>query len=179
MTENNKIKLSKETLLAATDYIPNAIKESWVADTAPKCFDRLAITVDNETMPEMYMVNTGLKSRYLMTALVSLYFGHEYEADDTDESLISEQAYDKWAGSHIFCEIDRWKHDNELRDKCFDLLYDFHDLEKRLSSQIASLLNVQNDSVLRQSRYMENQMKQLPQIIEQLKELQKERENDE
>jgi hypothetical protein len=168
----DKVAITKEMILAASDYITNASKEAWVSETAPKCFDRLAITADGETMPEMYMVNTGLKSRYLMTALVSLYFGHTYEADETDDALISEADYDKWAAGHVFCQIDRWKHDVEVRDKCYDMLYDYHDLEKRFSSQVVGLLNVQNDEIMRQSRYMGAQLKQLPQLIAELKELQ-------
>lgn len=172
---NDKITITKEMLADASDYIPNSAKEKWITETAPKCFDRLAISVDGDSMPEMYMVNTGLKARYLMTALVSMYLRHEYEADDTDASLMSEADYDKWAGAHIFCEIDRWKRDVELRDKCYDMLYDYHDLEKRFSSQIMGLLSVQNDDVMRQSRYMDAQMKQLPALIEELRKLQEKR----
>lgn len=169
---NNTVQLTKEMLLNASDYIANSDKEAWVADTAPKCFDRLSIAVNGDTMPEMYMVNTGLKSRYLMTAFVKQYLKQEYEADGTDAALMSDTEYDKWAGGHVFCQVDRWKRDVDVRDKCYDLLYDYHDLEKRFTSQIMGLLTIQNDSVLRQSQYMETQFKQLPEVISQLKELQ-------
>lgn len=165
------IEVTRDMIIAASDYMPNAEKEAWVTATAKKCFDRLAITSNGETMPEMYMINTGIKSRYLMTALVSKYFHQPYEADTTDDALISEADYDRWAGGHIFGQLERWKKDYDLRNKCFDLLYDFNDLRNRLTSQIMGLLTIQNDSVLRQSQYMDTQFKQLPQIIEQLKEL--------
>lgn len=170
MTET--ITLTKEMLLAAKSYIPNAEKEMWVADTAAKCFDRLSIAVDGDPVPDMYIINTGLKYRYLMTALVSKYFGMEYEADEKDTALMSEADYDRWASGHVFCEIDRWKRDKDVVDKCFDLLYDYHDLEKRFSSQIASLLGVQNDPVMRQAQYGVAQLKELPKLLTQLRELQ-------
>ena len=176
MSDNTtKVELTSEMLEAANDYVSNAVKEAWIEDTASKCFSRLSVAVDNDPMPDMYMINTGLKARYLMTALVSMYFKQEYEADAKDELLISEADYDRWAGSHIFGQIDRWKKDVALRNKCYDLLYDYHDLEKRLSSQLLGLLNVQNDTVLRQSQYNATQMKELPAVIEQLKELQEAR----
>ena len=167
-----KITLTREMIEAAADYVPLAEKEAWIENIAPKCFDRLAITADGETMPPMYMINEGLQSRYVMAALVKMYFKQTYNADVSDAELMTFEEYDKWAGSHILGQIDRWKHDRELRDKCFDLLDDYYDLKKRLRSQINGRLAAMNDSVVRQSQYMTEQMKELPQVIEQLKELQ-------
>ena len=168
-----RIEITREMLLAANDYVPNAEKIEWVNTVADRCFDRLAIKVDEENMPPMYMVNYALKSRYLMAALVSLYLHGEFAAEADDELLMSEADFDKWAGGHALCQIDRWKRDAELRDKCFDLLYDYHDLEKRLSTQINGLLAAQNDYVVRQSQQMANAaMNDLPKILDLLKELQ-------
>lgn len=166
-----RIEITKELLRAATDYIPNGKKEAWVAENAAKCFDRLAITADGEELPTMYMVNEGLRRRYLMSAFTDLYMKQEREADEKDAALMSEAAYDLWAGSHVFNQLERMKKDAELRDKCFDLMSDFKDLEKRFSAQIAGLLTVQNDSVVRQSQYSAAQMKALPGLLEELKKL--------
>lgn len=164
--------ITEEMIKAAADYTTYAFKEAWCADTAPKCFDRLAITAGDDPMPPMYMVNEGLKKRYLMTILVSGYLRQPYENDAKDEALISEADYDAWEGSHVFGQLDRFKKNKELCDKCYDLLYDFRELNKRLSAQIGGLLAAQNDSVMRQSLLMANQIKELPQVMEQLKELQ-------
>lgn len=164
--------ITEKSILSAKRYIPLATKEKWAAENAQKCFDRLAITADGEAMPPMYMVNTGLRSRYLMAALAGMYFGFEYETDETDEQLMSETDYDKYAGSHIINQIERLKANYEVRDECFDLLYDYHDLEKRFGNQINGLLNIQNDYVLRQGEVMSAQIKDLPGIVEQLKKLQ-------
>lgn len=169
---NNTIEITKELLLGATDYVPLAVKEEWAAANAPKCFDKLAITADGESVPPMYMVNTGLKSRYLMAALASLYFHQDYEADERDDALMSIACYDKWAGGHALNQIERWKREIEIRDKCFDLLADFKDLEKRFAAQINSLLTVQNDSVIRQSEVNAMALKELPALLEQIKDMQ-------
>lgn len=167
-----KIEITKEMLTAAQDYVPLEQKEKWVTDNASKCFDRLAITMGEEPMPPMYMVNSGLRSRHLMAALAKFYFGKEYEADEADDAMMSVADYDRWAGGHVLCQLDRWKHDVEARDKCYDLLYDFHDLEKRFTAAINGILAVQNDAVMRQSQYTATQMKELPLVMEQLKQLQ-------
>lgn len=170
-----KITLTKEMLTAAHDYVSSAEKEKWVAETAPKCFDKLAITSNGESYPPMYMLNCDLQSRYLMTALVSKYFGQKYEADETDPELISPADYDKWAGGHIFGQIDRWKHDRDVRDKAYDLLDDYYDLRWRLTTQANGLLNAQNDTVLRQQQLASVEMEKLPEILTALKEAQEKR----
>lgn len=173
-----KIEITRDMMEQAADYVSNAEKERWVGDTAPKCFDRLAITADGEAMPPMYIVNAGLRSRYLMGAFAKLYMKTTFSAEERDESLMTEEVYDAWAGSHVFCQIDRMKKDADLRDKCYDMMADFKDLEKRLSAQLNGLLAVQNDSVLRNSQYMAAQMKELPVLLEQMKKLQGKAEND-
>ena len=172
-----KILLTADMMEKARDYIPIAEKEAWAAENAPKCFDKLAITSDNDPMPPMYMVNTDLKSRYLMAALVKLYFGLDYDSDKSDEALISQTDYDCWARSHIFNQIERMKHDTTWRFKAYDLLFDYKDLEKRFSTQISGLLGVQNDAVLRQTQQSAAMIKELPAVLEQLKALQEGKQN--
>lgn len=176
---SDRIEITKDFLTAACDYIPLKEKEAWTQINAPKCFDKLAITADDEAMPPMYSVNTGLKSRYLMGAFVKYYLQTEYEAEASDEALMTEAEYDRWAGSHVWNQIERWKRDFDVRDKCFDIITDYKDLEKRFGAQLISLLNVQNDAVIRQSEMMTASMKDLPQLLEQLKEMQGKAETDE
>lgn len=175
---SEKIILTAEMIQAAKDYIPIAMKETWVADNAAKCFDKLAITADGEQMPAMYMINDSLKARYLMAAFVGLYLGAEYLADEKDPALMSAEDYDRWAGSHVFNQIERMKHNQDIRDKCFDMLYDYRILEKRFHSYIIGLLTVQNDAVIRQNEMIANQMKALPELLGQLKKLQEKVEQD-
>lgn len=167
-----KIEITKEMLAGANDYVPCAVKEAWVEENAAKCFDRLAVKVDDDPLPPMYMVNEGIKRRYLMAALATLYMKQEIEADERDPALMSEACYDQWAGGHVFNQLDRMKKDGGMKDKCFDLLYDYKDLEKRFSAHIAGLLAVQNDTVVRQAQYFTASLQALPGLLEQLKALQ-------
>ena len=173
-----KIIITAQDIEKANNYVPLDKKEEWVSINASKCFDKLAITADGEDMPPMYMVNVGLKNRYLMAALAKMYLNKQYNSDVRDAALMSVEDYDTWAGSHIFCQIDRLKAVKEARDRCYELLYDYHELEKMLSAQIHGLLEVQNDYVMRQGEYTSTQLKDLPQLMEQLKALQQAREED-
>lgn len=167
-----KIKITREMLAEAEDYLPCTAKEAWVEENAAKCFDRLAVKVDEDPLPPMYMVNEGIKRRYLMAAFAKLYMKQEYDADERDPALMGAEDYDKWAGGHVFSQMERLKRDAEARDKCFDLLDDFRDLEKRFFAHIAGLLAVQNDAVVRQAQYSTASLQALPGLLEQLKALQ-------
>lgn len=169
-----KFPLKKEMLLNARTYLPLAEKMAFVNENAPKCFDRLQISAGDDAMPPMFMENTALKSRYLMYALTAMYLGFAVDTepeDDAEGTLLTEEGYDFYAGSHIFSQIERFKSDAELRDRCFDLLSDYRDLEQRMNAQIAGLLAVQNDPVMRQSMLMRADMEALPGLVDELKKL--------
>lgn len=176
---NGKIEITKGMMEAARDYVPLTEKEAWVAENAPKCFDKLQITADDEPMPPMYMVNTGLKSRYLMAALARLYFRAAPVDAAEDEQCMSVEEYDAWAGSHVMNQLERWKRDDAFRAKTYDLLFDYKDLEKRFSTQLSGLLAVQNDPVIRQAQQSAVMLKDFPAVLEQLKAMQEEKQNGE
>ena len=165
-----KYVLTKETLLAARDYVPLAEKEAWVDEAAAACVDALKISGEAGAMPDMYMANAGRKSRWLMGALTGLYLPLRGK-DET--GALSAEDYDRYAGSHLLNQIERWKSDAETRNKCFDLLSDFRDLEKRLNGQLIALLGVQNDSVVRQSLALSEEMAKLPAALKTLEETQR------
>ena len=146
-----KIVLTEDSIKKAVSYAPVAMKENFVDHCAMKCLQRVQVNldVDNDTaMPNMYMEDTFTKSRYLMTALAVLYLGipmKEVQSEINDAWLMERDEYDRWAMSHVLNQLERMKGKAELRDKVFDLLRDYRDLEKRLSTAIYSALNVMND----------------------------------
>lgn len=166
--------LTRDMMLSARTYLPLTEKMTFVSENAPKCFDRLQISAGDEAMPPMYMENTALKSRYLMFALLTKYLhllvNVEIENKKPSE-LLTEEDYDYYAGGHVFSQIERFKSDATLRDRCFDLLGDYRDLERRMNAQIAGLLAVQNDPVMRQSMLMRADMMALPGLMDELKKL--------
>lgn len=146
--------ITAEDIEKAREYIPFADKEKFVQMVADKCFDRLNITADSGSesvpMPPMYKENTGLKMRYTLGGFVKLYLNKEFDGVDGNDYLMSLDDYDKWAGGHIFNQIERLKNTSpDLRNKCFDLLQDYKTLEKMLNTEVYSLLQVMNEPVNR------------------------------
>lgn len=141
-----------EALKSARDYIPAAEKAEFVSACAGRCFDKLRLTADGVVpLPDMYKENTGVKERYLLGALLRLYFGEEIEAADAEKDpwLMAEPEYDRWAELHIISQIQRAKGDTEIRDRCFDLLGDYWALEKQFNAEINGMLRAMNDPVTR------------------------------
>ena len=165
-----KYELTKKTIMEARTYLPLAEKMEFLSN-AQNCFDRLRITDGKEEMPPMWKENAGLKARYLMRVLLVNYLG--ISCEEESDYLITEAEYDKYAGSHIIMQIERFKRDadKDARDTAYDLLSDYFHLEKSFQSEINALLGVQNDSIIRQQQMTKEAVALLPSIIEQLKEL--------
>lgn len=156
MAKKNQIQkayITENDLRNANTYVPLMKKVEFVDQCATACFDRLTITPDGSmgaALPYMYKENSQIKSRFLMGALVKLYLSKDFVPAEGTEFLMSADDYDRYAGAHIFNQIERMKGKGvELRDIAFDLLHDFKDLEKRLNSEIYGLLQAQNDVVSR------------------------------
>lgn len=148
--------LTKEDIQQANDYVNITDKMEFVTNVAMRCFDTMTIggKSDNVTgiidVPPMYKENLDRKSRYLMGAFAKFYLNAGFETEDeNDEWLMSVPDYDYWQGGHVMNQIDRFKSDAELRNKCFDIISDYKDIEKKLNAEIFGLLHAMNDSVSR------------------------------
>lgn len=144
--------LTEEDIMNATDYVSIADKVAFVAEVAMRCFNRIEITTEGSGLspistPPMYSENTELKSRYLMGAFVKMYLNMDIDPCEDENWLLSRDDYDRWAKHHIFNQIERLKQGTspECKNKCFDVLQDYKDLEKRLSTEIYGQLQAMND----------------------------------
>lgn len=144
-----KIIITEEAIHNAVSYSLMEMKEKFVEDVYMKCLNRVDVNLDdsgNAPMPYMYMENTFLKSRYLMTALAKLYLRLEVETEDGGLWLMTRNEFDRFGASHVIGQLNRFRNNNpDLKDKVFDLLRDYSDLERRLSNAIRSGLTVMND----------------------------------
>lgn len=143
-------KVTEEGLLAARDYVPLMEKAAFAAECAGRCFDRMEVRVEGGQVLPYFKENVERRSRYLMGGFVKLYLGADFEPVEGETYLMSADDYDRWAGGHIFNQIDRMKGKGpELRDKAFDLLADYRNLEKMLKTEIYGMLQAMNDPVSR------------------------------
>lgn len=139
-----RITITEETINNGVSYALCELKEKFVEDVYMKCLNRVDIM--DPPMPYMYMENTFLKSRYLMTALAKFYLRMDVETEDGDMWLMTRNEYDRFGASHVIGQLNRFRNNNpDLKDKVFDLLRDYSDLERRLSNAIRSGLTVMND----------------------------------
>lgn len=141
--------ITEETINNGVSYALCELKEKFIDDVYMKCLNRVDVNLDdsgNAPMPYMYMENTFLKSRYLMTALAKFYLRMDVETEDGDMWLMTRNEYDRFGASHVIGQLNRFRNNNpDLKDKVFDLLRDYSDLERRLSNAIRSGLTVMND----------------------------------
>lgn len=146
-----KIVLTEESVKKAVSYVPIKAKDDFCDYCAIRCLQKVRINLTDETnsaMPDMWMENTSAKARYLMSALLILYLGYpvkEVDREEGDTWLMTEDLYDSCGMSHIVNQLDRMKGTAAVRDKVFDLLRDYRDLEKRLNTAIYNNLTIQND----------------------------------
>ena len=148
-----KFIITEEMLKNARSYVPIEEKAQFIGETASRCFDRININSGSEiALPPMYSESTFLKSRYMMAALLKLYFGIDYKTESEDSPwLISYEDYDYYAGSHMMNQLERMKSNAKLRDKCFDLMSDYKDLERKLNAEVFGFMHAMNDILGRTS----------------------------
>lgn len=147
-----RVTITEEMVNNAVSYAPIRMKEEFIDYCYMRCLNKVSVDLDAEggsAMPNMYMENTFLKARYLMSALAVMYLGfkrEELEMEENDLWLMSESEYDRFARSHVIGQLNRFRHaDIGLKDKVFDLLRDYGDLERRMNSAVRSGLSVMND----------------------------------
>lgn len=147
-------KFTAETIINAESYVPLAKKVEFINYASERCFTSLKITSNPETaqakvMPSMYKINAALKSRYLLGAFLKLYLKEEYVPVEGDEWLLSQDDYDNYKSGHLFNEMNRFKSNNEIRDKVFDILSDFKELTTMFEEELEGSLLALNDVVSR------------------------------
>lgn len=146
--------ITEETIKNATSYVPALEKERFIQYAASRCFITLNISAlpnnsSKKAMPAMYKINTLTKNRYLMGALAKLYLHEDYIPIKDDEWLMSLDDYDNFKSGHIFNALNRFKSNNEIRDKVFDLMSDFKELTMMLEEELEETSKALNDSVSR------------------------------
>ena len=154
----NRFEITKEMLMKARDYLTLNEKEAIALMIAPACvkkiwdynYEESRYYEEKDLLPEQVPIwgeDQAAKSAAFIGAVMFFSFGE----DIGDNILISSEAYDKYAGSHVFNQIERFK-STEYREKAFDIISDYREMERHLNSAIYSVLRELNDPV---KRFME------------------------
>lgn len=144
--------ITEEMIEKATSYIPLSMKKAIATAVAKECLEAVDKTTENiatETqlpIPQLYREECGAKQLYLM-----YYFLTEYLHIELPEEF-DESEYDYYASSHIFNQLERFKTKTpDIKDKVFDILYDFKELKKMLDTEIFNLKENRNSPLDRLS----------------------------
>lgn len=143
----------KEIFGEANTYVPLMEKAEIVSHCAERCIDRVVVSTGEKfrgDVPPMYRENGQRKRRYLMGILARAYLRLDFEGCEGDKWLLSADDYDLVQGAQLINRVDRMKKQSDaLRDKAYDLLADYRDLEKMLNTEINANLSIMNDVVAR------------------------------
>lgn len=177
----NRFEITKEMMENADSYMPIVMKEGISASVARACvrdtadIHPLLSKAEDENdynVPPMYGEDTGAKARIMLTVLMSYYL----KVWDRDKSFMCEdEEYDAVMESHIMNQIERFKA-TECREKAFDILSDYKELEKYVNCAIYSVLREKNDPVRRMMEALGavGSAENLSEILEKIKGLQDE-----
>lgn len=143
-------RISREMMETARDYMPLGIKKELAESIARLSVKDIDVAPQNKigeellAYPRLKGEDAVLKEVLLMNTLLGFYF------DITlDEKKDTYELYDEYNEKNLLNQINRWKADVELKDKCFDLLDDFKKFEKFVNSEIRNIKDSENDILAR------------------------------
>ena len=150
----DEFKLTKEIMENADTYIPVITKELLANVIARSCVQTTDLIRPMGDKPEgddilqvepVYCESVSTKARYLMTILLTYYLKIR---DESAWLLCEIDEYDNWAGAHIINQIERFKA-GDYREKAFDILTDYREMEKYINAAIYAVLKEMNDPAKR------------------------------
>ncbi len=140
------ITLTKEIIENACDYIPLQRKHIWARNVATVSLQNVTLNGGEKNTafatPDRYEENTMARQMALASALAQNYLKVYPE-----ETVLQEKDYDEILSSHLVNQLERLKGDRDVRDKVFNILYDFGELKKMLNTEIYSRLGHFNDTL--------------------------------
>ena len=157
MENREKFIITDEMIRGAESYIPFVDKLTIVSETAEACLE----PVDKETagiateaqlpIPQLYKERSGAKQYFLLYYLLTRYLHVKI-----NEKGWTIEEYDYYASSHIFNQLERFKSgDVDVKNKVFDLLYDYKQLKSMLEVEIYNLKEAKNNGLDRIQSYLD------------------------
>lgn len=135
------MKITEEMIKYAKSYIPITEKQEIARQIAKASIENLKVDdVNKGILPELVGENMGMKEMLLLQAFLGNYF-------DIKAEKYADTFYDEYNSDNVYNQLQRFKSNTELRDKCYDILDDFKLLKKMVSSEINNIKIVENDTL--------------------------------
>ena len=151
----NKFEITKDIMKDANTYMSIALKDVIAMGKARECVRKVskirpigedeAESANEYGVAPIYCEDTAAKARVMMTCLMAYYL--KVWGEDTP-IMCDIHDYDDWGGAHVLNQIERFK-SGEYREKAFDILSDYREMEKYLNAAIYAVLRELNDPAKR------------------------------
>ena len=155
------IVITEEMLRKADDYISLSQKTGMAKSFAIACVEEIR-SAEGDNAPPLIRERFGVKQQFLMGVFAKSYLHQDFEKQKFEwvgektisgvlDACMTEDAYDEWAASHVFSQMNRFvrRHDGEISDKAYEITNDFKTFSMMLNESINALIAMNNDPVNR------------------------------
>lgn len=156
-----EFELTKDMLKGAKTYMPLAVKRELAHEVAYACVKPMkrvkwdgvhilpqdeaeALRDDPSALPDIMEEDIALKMCLLQNVLLSWYFDVDMDPGEDAYAL-----YDRYAGSHLMNQLERFKSDRETKNIAFDLTEDWREFKKMVDTIIYNYKMAANDPLKR------------------------------
>ena len=164
---------TEQDILNATTYMPIELKGKTAKAIAVSSIAVVNVNMDitsdsgdksQKPLPPRYTEDVITKMAWQLRMLLVFYLKQDLGSED-----MTAEMYDDWGRVAVFNQLDRLKQskDPEVRNKVYDILDDYRELCKMVSTEIAMELTVRNDPFNRIAVWLMEQIP--PELIAKLK----------
>lgn len=136
--------LTRELMQKANTYMPLVQKTILAEMIARMCLKTVKPLNEKDTVDDFLIIPAVVgednykKECMLLNTLLSHYF-------DIKIPKMTADVYDKYMGSHIVNQLERYKNDKEFQHKAFDILTDYKTIRRMVESELYNLKIKEND----------------------------------
>jgi len=156
---------TEEDILNATTYMPIGLKAKTAKAIAVSSIAVVNVNMDitsdtgeksQRPLPPRYTEDVMTKMAWQLRMLLCYYLKEDLGTED-----MTAEMYDEWGKVAVFNQLDRLKQSKnvDVRNKVYDILDDYRELCKMVSTEIAMELTVRNDPFNRVAVWL---MEQIP-----------------
>ena len=143
------ITITKEILENAMDYMPAEEKQLWADKVANVCIVSVDMTGKDDGGRIIPVPPRCEENNLARTFALAQALAQEYLKIYPKDKVLLEGDYEEILSSHLINQIERMKSERDVRDKAFNILYDYGELKKMLNTSIFSKLGHLNDPLSR------------------------------
>ena len=150
MEEKGKFVITKELIEKAKTYMPLSEKTEMANYLVTECLVEAEKGEQELSMglSPLWKEDNAQKAVAYQTLFLQFYLGIDFTEN--------KNTFDDYASSFIFNALERLKNDKDVKDKIYDMIYDFREFKKLADAEIYQEKQRRNDPI---NRLLENMAK--------------------